>query len=267
MAEGTVVELADRTRGGLTLHDLRGMCTIASDQAGGYSNCRPTRMLSQDKRAFIECSTPSTATTTRSRPGPVPAAGHALPGPEPAGPYLDQEELDSVHELDYERSQHPYYDRRRGQGAGDDPVLHHHPPRLLWGVQFLLHRRASGANGALAQRGVDSAGGRDAWLRTRISKATSRMWAVRRPICMALSVGRSWSAEAARTSVVSIPEVCPSIEVDHSGQIDLLQRLRQIEGVKKVFVAQASATTWCWRTGRMVSGICARWCGAIPRAR
>ncbi|MEA3341550.1 MAG: DUF3362 domain-containing protein, partial [Chloroflexota bacterium] len=33
------------------------------------------------------------------------------------------------------------------------------------------------------------------------------------------------------------PQICPQLKVDHSQQIALLKRLRQIEGIKKVFVA------------------------------
>ncbi|MFN2242774.1 MAG: YgiQ family radical SAM protein, partial [Anaerolineae bacterium] len=33
------------------------------------------------------------------------------------------------------------------------------------------------------------------------------------------------------------PEICPQMDVDHGRQVALLRRLRQVEGVKKVFVA------------------------------
>ena len=54
----------------------------------------------------------------------------------------------------------PFTGTRDSQGAGDDQILPHHAPGLLWRVQLLLYRRAPGQNGAVAEPSLCREGGR-----------------------------------------------------------------------------------------------------------
>lgn len=67
-------------------------------------------------------------------------------------------------------------------------------------------------------------------------RATSTTWADRRPTLAALPVTSSSSTACARTSAVCGRACARTWSVDESGYTQLLRDLRQLPGVKKVFV-------------------------------
>ena len=62
------------------------------------------------------------------------------------------------------------------------------------------------------------------------------MSAARRRISATRRAGSRKSAACARTGCAFAPTPCPNIDADHSDYLALLRKLRQIPGVKKVFV-------------------------------
>ena len=120
-------------------------------------NCRPTRRSRRTSRPSSRCSTSSTKQRPAQRAGPVSAARERCLVQNPPAQYPTQAEMDDCHALHFRARAAPLLRTPgRGQSAGDDPLLHHHPPRLLRRVQLLRDRRARRAHGALAQPGVRS---------------------------------------------------------------------------------------------------------------
>ena len=118
MAEQAAVELAGALRAGSDVRGIRGLCYIAGDKvfAGkrdSYLELPPYETVSGDKQAFIEM---FHAFYQNSDPllakGLFQKHGTRYLVQNPPGHYLTQAELDAVYDLDFERSQHPYYQRQ-----------------------------------------------------------------------------------------------------------------------------------------------------------
>ena len=185
------------------------------------------------------CSTSSTRTTTRSLPkGCYQKHARALPGAEPARPIPDP--------------------GRAGCGlcpgfrAPPAPLLRENRARSKpWRrSSFPFPRTAAAMANATSAPSpctkaapcAGAARGRSL-LRpnsspaARISKAISRISAVRPPICTASNARRNLTDGSCPKKRCLHPEICPVLKIDHRPQIELLRRVRRIKGVKKAFVA------------------------------
>ena len=112
MAEKTVVDLARRLAAGQEIADLRGICYIARECKAGAIELPAFETVARDKAAFTEM-----FHTFYQNNDPVTARGLCQQQDtryliqNPPAPLLTQQELDAVHELDFQRAQHPYYER------------------------------------------------------------------------------------------------------------------------------------------------------------
>jgi len=237
MAEGTVVELADRITRGAALDDLRGLCRISATKPDGFLELPSYQDVVADKRAFIDM-----FQSFYSNNDPITALGLCQRQDtrylvhNPPAPYLDQEALDRVHDLEYERAVHPYY-------ALQGEV------KALETIQFAItgHR---GCYGECNFCSIAVHQGRTVRWRSEASIVREAETLAAHPDFKGyiLDVGgptanmygfecRKKLTQGSCTDRRCIyPEVCPNMKVDHSRQIDLLRKLRQIPGVKKVFV-------------------------------
>jgi uncharacterized radical SAM protein YgiQ len=150
---------------------------------------------------------------------------------------LTQSELDEIYELDFERAQHPYYERLG-------------PVRALETIRFSLttHR---GCYGECNFCSIAVHQGRTVRWRSEDSIVREARRLVQLPDFKGIiqdvggptanMYGFECEKKTARGSCADkrciYPELCPQMEVDHSRQLALLRRLRGIKGVKKVFVA------------------------------
>ena len=137
---------------------------------------------------------------------------------------------------------------RAGQGAGDHPVLHLHPPRLLRRVQLLRHRRPRRAHRALAQPAVHPGRGRTADSAVPISRATSRMWAGRPPTCTASSATRNSRTAPARTNAASSRRSARCWKWTTARRSSCCASCASCRASRRSSWPPASATTWCWPT-------------------
>jgi uncharacterized radical SAM protein YgiQ len=150
---------------------------------------------------------------------------------------LTQEELDSVYALDFERAQHPYYER---QGK----------VRALETIMFSIptHRGCYGECNFCAI-GVHE--GRTVQWRSRESIVEEARKLTTYPDFKGyiMDIGgptanmygfeceKKLRQGACLEKGCLYPEICPSLKADHHHQLELLREIRRIEGVKKVFVA------------------------------
>ena len=237
MGEGSILALANALDVGEDPTKIRGVCYIDKTIPENYQVLPSYENVIEDKDAFIDM-----FHTFYRNTDPISANGLAqLHGDRyliqnPPYPYLSQEELDSVYNLDYEHDQHPYYAK---QG----------PVKALETIRFSIptHRGCYGECNFCA---IAVHEGRTVRWRSQesiveearqiadfpdfqgyiydLSAPTANMYGFECPIKLRKG--------ACLDKNCIYPEVCPALPVDHEQQIDLLRKIRQVKGVKKVFV-------------------------------
>jgi uncharacterized radical SAM protein YgiQ len=237
MAEGSILELAAHLDKGQPPEQIPGLCYISHDIPEGYLEIPGYETVLDDKNAFIDM-----FHTFYRNQDPVSAQGLAQRHRDrylihnPPFPHLDQSALDRVYNLKYEREQHPYYAR---EGA----------VKALETIRFAIptHR---GCYGECAFCAIAVHEGRTVRWRSEesileearkltrlpdfkgyildLSGPTANMYGFECP--------RKLQKGACPDRVCIYPDVCPSLPVDHSKQTELLKKIRQVPGIKKVFI-------------------------------
>ena len=237
MAEGAILELAETLKLGQDPTQIRGLCYIGKTIPENYRGLPSYEAVIEDKDAFIDM-----FHTFYRNTDPLNAQGLAqLHGDRyliqnPPYPYLSQVDLDAIYDLDYEHEQHPYY-------AIQGPV------KALETIRFSIptHRGCYGECNFCA---IAVHEGRTVRWRSQesivkearqitdfpdfqgyiydLSAPTANMYGFECPIKLRKG--------ACLDKNCIYPEICPALPVDHEQQIELLRKIRQIKGVKKVFV-------------------------------
>lgn len=237
MAEGSIIELARALESGADPTRIQGLCYIAKEPPGDYLELPTYETVVQDKDAFIEM-----FHTFYHNNDPLNAQGLVQLHKDryliqnPPAPTLSQEELDAVYDLKFERAQHPHYAQ---MGA----------VKALETIRFSIptHRGCYGECNFCA---IAVHEGRTVQWRSQesilkeaqeiaalpdftgyiydLSGPTANMYGYECPVKLRKG--------PCKDKGCIYPETCPSLPVDHSIQTDLMKKLRQIDGVKKVFV-------------------------------
>jgi uncharacterized radical SAM protein YgiQ len=243
MSEKAVVELADRLRMGNDVRGIRGLCYISNEsdikeKREDYLELPPYELVTENKSAFIDMfhtfyqnNDPLTAK------GLYQKHGSRYLVQNPPSPYLSQAELDEVYDLEFERLQHPYYEN---QGK----------VRALETIKFSIptHRGCYGECNFCA---ISVHEGTTVRWRSRQSILTEAKQLTRIPDFKgyildvggptANMYGFECDKKLARGSCPKkrclYPQVCPSLNINHNPQLEILKEIRRIKGVKKVFVA------------------------------
>lgn len=238
MAEKSVLELAAALRDGNDPRQVRGLCYIAKEKREDYIELASFETVAQDKLAFIEM-----FHTFYKNNDPVNAIGLSQKHGDrwliqnPPAQYQNQEELDVVYALGYERAQHPYYEK---QGK----------VKALETIRFSLstHR---GCYGECSFCAIAVHEGRTVRWRSQqsILKEARELTALPDFNGYIQDVGgptanmygfecdKKLKSSACPAKSCLFPEVCLLLKIDHRPQLELLQMLRRLPGVKKVFVA------------------------------
>ncbi len=237
MAEASVLELAQALETGEDPSNIRGVCYIARDIPEGYLELPSYEDVQEDKHAFIEM-----FHTFYHNNDPIHAQGLAQLHRDryliqnPPHPYLSQTELDAVYDLDYEHAQHPYYERM-GKVKALETIRFSIPThRGCYGecnfCAIAVHEgrtvRWRSPDSILAEAQQLTKLPDFKGIIQDLSAPTTNMYGFECPLKLRQGPCEDKSC--------IYPEVCPSLPVDHSMQIDLLRKLRQLDGVKKVFV-------------------------------
>ncbi len=237
MAERSVVRLAQRLQSGASVEDVRGLCFISSERPTNSIELPSYATVKEDARAFTEM-----FHTFYANNDPLTARRLCQQQDtrylvqNPPAPYLTQGELDAVHALGYERAQHPYYAR---QG----------PVRALDTIRFSVatHR---GCYGECNFCSIAVHQGRTVRWRSEASIVaeveeiaalpdfkgyihdvggpTANMYGI--------ECTKKLEKEACQHRRCLFPEICEHLPIDHGKQLRLLRRLREVEGVKAVFI-------------------------------
>ena len=237
MGEKTVIELAGSIRKGAPVSHVRGICYVSHEKPEGFLTLPSHSDVVKDKGAFREM-----FQTFYDNSDPVSAKGlcqaqdtrYLIQNPPQVLPTT--KELDRVYELGYEREAHP-------DCLKDGPVT------ALKTIRFGLttHRGCYGECNFCA---IAIHQGRTIIDRSEESIIREAKELTNHPQFKGIiqDVGgptaNMYGIECERKRVQGpcrrkrclIPSACKHLPVNHSRQIRLLKRLRQIPGVKKVFI-------------------------------
>lgn len=238
MAEQSVLELAACLKSCTDYRAVRGLCYLSHEKPVDYLELPAFELVAEDKNAFIDM-----FQTFYKNNDPITAHGlcqqkgdrYLVQNPPPFT--QTQAELDAVYSLDFERAQHPYYE---SQGK----------VKALETVKFSIstHRGCYGECNFCA---IAVHEGRTVRWRSQESILAEAEKLTRYPDfkgyiqdvggptanMYAIECAKKTKDGACLHRRCLFPQICPVLRPDHSHQIELLKRLRQIKGVKKVFVA------------------------------
>ncbi|MEZ0395047.1 MAG: YgiQ family radical SAM protein [Anaerolineales bacterium] len=238
MAERSVLDLAACFRDGRDPRGVRGLCYIAKEPPADYLELPAYETVAADQEAFTRM-----FHLFYRNNDPVSARGlyqkHAdrYLVQNPPAPTETQAELDAIYALDFERRQHPFYEKQGKVKAletiGFSIATHrgcygecnfcaisvHEGTTVRWrSPESILAEAERLARHPDFKGYIQDLGG-----------PTANMYGFECPKKLAKGIC------TAKRCV--FPEVCPLLPVNHQPQTELLKKVRRIPGVKKVFVA------------------------------
>ncbi len=238
MAENPVLELAAALRDGTDPRAVRGLCYLSREPRQGYLELPAYETVATDKQEFIRM-----FHLFYRNNDPVSATGlfqkHAdrYLVQNPPAPHQTQAELDEVFSLGFERAQHPFYEAQGKVHALETIGFSISTHRGCYGecsfCAIAVHEgttvRWRSPESILAEaEGLTRHPGFKGYI-SDLGGPTANMYGFE---C------RKKLAKGICTDKRCVyPEVCAVLKVNHQPQIDLLRQVRQLPGVKKVFVA------------------------------
>lgn len=238
MAELSVLELAAALHTGSDPRQVRGLCYISKEKPAGYLELPSYETAAQDKDAFIEMfhifyknNDPLSAKGLCQRHGDRYLVQN------PPARHQTQAELDSVYSLGYERAQHPYYERQGKVKALETIGFSISTHRGCYGecnfCAIAVHEgrtiRWRSPQSILAEvEQLTTHPGFKGYIQD-LGGPTANMYG--------FECEKKLKKGVCEKKRCIFPEVCPLLKIDHAPQTELLQKARQVPGIKKVFVA------------------------------
>jgi uncharacterized radical SAM protein YgiQ len=238
MGEKAALELARKLRDGQNIKDIRGICYISPTPPPDYIELPSYEEVTTNKKSFSNM-----FSTFYRNNDPLTAQGlFQQHGPSfliqnPPQPNLSIEEQDRIYALDFTRDVHPFY-RNEGKVKAMETIK----------FSITSHR------GCYGECNFCSIGLHEG--KTVISRSEKSIITEARKLAeltdfkgYILDVGGStanmYGIECVKKQIHGAcknkrclyPQVCANLKADHSRQINLLNELRKIRGIKKVFVA------------------------------
>ncbi len=239
MAEKAINELAECLKQGRDYKNLSGICFISRDKMDApYIELPSFNRVNSDKNAFIDMfhlfyqnTDPLTAKRL------IQQHDNRFLIQNPPAALLTQSELDAIFELEFENDIHPFY-KKMGEVKALETIR----------FSIMTHRGCYGECNFCAI-GVHQ--GRTVQWRSEksILKEARRLTEFPGFKGYILDVGgptaNMYGFECQKKLEHGVcthkrcifPEICPQLRPNHQKQIQLLRKLRQIKGIKKVFVA------------------------------
>ena len=237
MAEKTIVELAHSLQKGGNPLKLRGLSYIGNSAPENYLLLPSFDEVNRDKKTFIDM-------FHRFYRNNDPLNGQGLAQKidsrylvqNPPQYYLAQKELDEIYNLDFERAVHPYYAKHGKVRALDTIRFSINSHRGCYGecnfCAIAVHEgrtvRWRSAKSILNEvRHLTKNPGFKGTIND-IGGPTANMYGFECNIKL--------KNGACKNRRCLFPKTCPHLPIDHSRQIDMLQKVRNIDGVKHVFI-------------------------------
>ncbi|MDD5092918.1 MAG: YgiQ family radical SAM protein [Dehalococcoidia bacterium] len=234
MAEKTVIELAHALREGSDWKQIRGLCYIAKTlPKGDFIEIPSFEEVSSDKTAFRRMSELFERNAENTSTGLVQKHGDRFLIHNPSQPPLSSAEIDEIYALDFERDAHPYY--KTGEIRALDTIrysitthrgcfgqcnfcaiaVHQGRTVVSRSTKSIMEEavrisRTPGFNGIISDIGGPTA--------NMYGATCLKGWRCSNKHCL-------------------MPKPCPNLQFGHQAQIELLERLRSVTGIKRVFVS------------------------------
>ncbi|HNR14568.1 MAG TPA: YgiQ family radical SAM protein [Thermodesulfobacteriota bacterium] len=238
MAERSVIQLAEALTHNKDPRRIRSLCYAAPEPPADYLQLPSLSFVRTDKHAFV-----TMFHTFYRNNDPVTAKGLAQQHGSrwlvhnPPAHYETQAELDSIYDLGFEQAQHPYYEKQGSVRALDTIRFSITTHRGCYGecnfCAIAVHEgrtvrwRSQKSIAAEARRLTKLPGFKG--IIHDVGGPTANMYG--------FECDRKRNRGACRKKRCLDPEICPLLHVDHIPQIELLRKLREIPGVRKVFVS------------------------------
>jgi uncharacterized radical SAM protein YgiQ len=238
MGEKSVLELARNLKTGKDWKDIRGICYISPHAREEYTILPSYQEVKKDKKKFI-----SMFHAFYRNNDPLTAQGLCQQQDSryliqnPSSYPLAQKELDKVYDLPYEREVHPYY-KKEGE------------VEALKTIKFSIttHRGCYGEcnfcsitvhQGRVIQGRSEKSILREAKLLTKLGDFKGYILDVGGPTAnmYGIECQKKLKSGSCIDKRCLYPKICPSLKINHKKQMEILNKIRRIEGVKKVFVA------------------------------
>ncbi|HLD35973.1 MAG TPA: YgiQ family radical SAM protein [Planctomycetota bacterium] len=246
--------------------DIRGLCYISSEPRKDYMLLPSYEEVKDDKHKFIEM-----FHTFYNNNDPITSKGlcqkqdtrYLIQNPPPEN--LTTKELDAIYDIDYENEAHPSYgaaaesrlfrDKKQGKtcpvrsSGAKSATSSSNGVKALETIRFSItsHR---GCYGECNFCSIAVHQGRTVISRSPESIIREAEKMVKAPNfkgyisdvggptanMYAIECSKKLKSGSCEDKRCIYPEHCKTLKIDHSKQIELLRRLRQIPGVKKVFI-------------------------------
>jgi uncharacterized radical SAM protein YgiQ len=237
MAEKTLKEFCDKIVAGDDPRDLRGLCYIAKEARYDYKLIPSFEEVKQDNLKLIEMfhefyknNDPLNAD------GLVQKHGERYLIQNPPNYYLDQKELDAIFKLEFERDVHPLL-KKQGEVKALETVKYSiNSHRGCYGecnfCSITVHQgrtiRSRSEESILQEaRDIASHSGFKGYI-SDVGGATANMYEN--------SCKKQQKKGSCKDKRCTFPDRCKSMKIDHKPQVQLLDKLRNVKGVKKAFV-------------------------------
>ncbi len=238
MAEKSTLEFAAALRDGKDPHNIRGLSYIAKEKREDYIEMASYENVAKDKIAFMDFFDIFYKNNDPlSAKGLTQKHGNRWLVQNPPALYQTQEELDKIYALDFERAQHPYY-RKHGKVRALDTVGFSIPThRGCYGecnfCAIAVHEgrtiRSRSQNSIVLEAKEITKHPKFKGYISDLGGPTANMYGYE---CeKKLKVGN-----CSHKRCVS-PQICPLLKINHHPHAEVLEKVKNLEGVKKVFVA------------------------------
>ena len=237
MAEKTIIEMADSLKFTKEPRHIRGVSYISDIVPENYLELPSFEAVQKDKKTFIQMfhefyknSDPLNAF------GLAQKIGARFLVQNPPQLYLSQKEIDEIYTLGFERAAHPYYAKQGNVRALDTikfsinshrgcygecnfcSIGVHEGRTVRWRSEKSILDEARHLSELPDFRGtINDVGG-----------PTANMYG--------FECQKKLKSGACKDKRCLYPEKCPQLPVHHNIQINLLKKLRQIPGIKHIFI-------------------------------
>jgi len=238
MADRSIIELADALLHGNNPKTIRGICYINKEPVHEYLSLASYEEVSSNKIAYIDSfDTFYKNNDPISAKGLIQAHGDRYLVQNPPAFSLNQEELDKIYALPYERAQHPYYERNGKVKALETirfsisthrgcygecnfcAIAVHEGRTIQWRSKESILNEVEALSKIPEYKGIiQDLGG-----------PTANMYG--------FECKKKTTRGTCQDRRCITPEVCTALRPNHRPQIDLLQSVREHPQVRKVFVA------------------------------
>lgn len=238
MGEKSMLALAQALKGGREWRNIRGLSYIAKEKKDSYLELPSFEECAKDKREFVKAfdifyhnCDPITAK------GLCQLCGDRYLIQNPPSENFTSEELDSIYSMDFERDVHPYY-KAMGEVRALDTIR----------TSVTTHRGCYGECNFCAIAIHQG--------RTVISRSQDSIVEEVKEIASApkfkgyiadvggptanmydIECSKKLKVGACQDKRCLYPHKCPALKIDHNSQIELLDKLKNIDKIKKIFIA------------------------------